>query len=356
MFTDQPSSNTSLNFTSQCFYSPTDFLEEKFFLIFIFGTSVCLIGIFNNALLVHLLTRGSLIGSHVFYLAVLAGCDIVVEIAYFLLMSVQILYDYAQSLTLYYAWNNYLRPVFAISHVSMTISTYCIVAASAERYLASTTWMKRNCAPRDRLTAVVFIVCFAVLSKGMVYWELEVVHLSNCTGFEYYTVRPSALAAQKGPYKIVYMLWFRHMAHVFVPFVLLIILNVGILVRLQKTPVEAQSALLELTMGEATRRRKKSVRAATRMLIAMVTTYLISNVLSVVITVWEHLDMASLHRQEKFYAFSADTVSLLTVITSAIRLPIYCACNKQLRQDLKYLLNRKLCRTDVKDKSDEVEV
>lgn len=346
MASEQFASNETANAT--CFYYPADFLMEKFALITVFGTAVSVIGILNNALLVHLLTRHSLVGSHVFFLAVLAGCDIVVEIAYILLMSAQILYDYAQNLTLYYAWNAYLRPVFAISHVSMTVSTYMIVAASAERYVATTTWMTRSCIPRDRLLAITFILGFSILTKGMVYWELEVVHNPNCTGFEAFYVRPSSLA-DPGPYKYVYMLWFRHMVHVFVPFALLICLNVGILIRLQKTPVEAQSALLEVTMGEIARQRKKSVRAATRMLIAMVVTYLVSNVLSVVITTWEHLDMASLRRQERFYAFSADTVSLLTVITSAIRLPIYCACNKQLRQDLGHLLNRSLCTTRTKE-------
>lgn len=51
------------------------------------------------------------------------------------------------------------------------------------------------------------------------------------------------------------------------------------------------------------------IRAATRTLVLVVFTYLLSNVLNVIITIWEYIDMESLTtRFRTFYIFSVDTV------------------------------------------------
>lgn len=94
--------------------------------------------------------------------------------------------------------------------------------------------------------------------------------------------------------------------------------------------------------GDLARQRKKSIRAATLMLGAIVTTYLISNLLNVIISIWEHVDKNNLETilDGRFYTFAADIITLLTIVTGCIRLPIYCACNKQLRKEVFRLLNK----------------
>lgn len=329
--------NDSSDSFDDCQYEPNEYLEEKFGLVTVFGTCVCVIGFIHNCLLVHVLSRSSLIKTHVFYLAVLAVCDIVTEFSYIAVMSIQVLFDYARNFDLYVAWNKYLRAVFTATHVSLTIATYMIVAASAERYMASSSFVRGTCTKRHRWLVTFGVCIFAFLSKGLVYWEIEVVYRPNCTGFGIYVVQPSSLAMDP-PYKVGYTLWFRHIAHVFFPFVLLLCLNGAILSRLKRRPLErVQAALVATTMGQLVRERKKRIRDATLMLGATASTYLVSNLLNVVITLWEHIDLPFLTSQFKFYTFAADVITLLTVFTGAIRFPIYCICNQQLRLELRRL-------------------
>lgn len=232
----------------ECAYYPQPYLTEKFFLITVFGSLVSIIAFCNNCLLVHVLSRSPLIRTHVFYLCVLAVCDIVAETSYILMMSTQILFDYAGLVWLYRLWHNYVRWVFALTHVALTVSAYMIVSASAERYLSTLKWLKhRTCTGKDRWMVVFGVFCFALISKGTVFWEVTVVHNENCTGFGEYHIMPSTLA-QNFVYKTVYALYFRHIAHVFFPFMLLILLNGSILLHLKNNPMEMHSALISLTL------------------------------------------------------------------------------------------------------------
>jgi hypothetical protein len=75
---------------------------------------------------------------------------------------------------------------------------------------------------------------------------------------------------------------------------------------------------------------KANVRAATRMLILIVSCYLGANVVNVIITFWEFISNDTLKQYPMFYTMGADVVSLLTVGAAAARLPIYCSCNVQV--------------------------
>uniref|UniRef100_W6NAI5 Uncharacterized protein n=1 Tax=Haemonchus contortus TaxID=6289 RepID=W6NAI5_HAECO len=83
------------------------------------------------------------------------------------------------------------------------------------------------------------------------------------------------------------------------------------------------------------------IRAATRTLIILVCTYLMSNLLSVIITIWEYLDAASLFQKYlPFYVLSVALLSLLTVIASCLRLPIYITCQPLLRKEMYQFLSQ----------------
>ena len=72
------------------------------------------------------------------------------------------------------------------------------------------------------------------------------------------------------------------------------------------------------------------------MLVCVVFCYLIANVLNVVVTVWEVIDFEGLRVEYyKVYTYAADTVSLLTILMCALRLPIYLLFNQQMRTALR---------------------
>lgn len=76
------------------------------------------------------------------------------------------------------------------------------------------------------------------------------------------------------------------------------------------------------------------------MLVLVTCTYLGCNLLNVVVTAWEFIDQASLMTPEirPFYTYSSDFVSLLTIVASAARLPIYYACNARIRREVNMTL------------------
>ncbi|KJH48832.1 hypothetical protein DICVIV_05022 [Dictyocaulus viviparus] len=74
------------------------------------------------------------------------------------------------------------------------------------------------------------------------------------------------------------------------------------------------------------------VRSATWTLVFVCLLYLLSNLLNVIVTAWEFIDMQTLQTEfYAFYMFSTDLVSLLVVTACAMRLPIYMLCNPELR-------------------------
>ena len=90
---------------------------------------------------------------------------------------------------------------------------------------------------------------------------------------------------------------------------------------------------------------QRNIRSATRMLVLVTCTYLLANVMNVLVTVWEFVDYESLFLPHirPFYTMSSDIVSLLTVLASCSRLPIYCSCNSSLRHEIADALKKAFC-------------
>ncbi len=85
-------------------YYPTPCITEKFWLVLVVGTTVCLCGIGTNLTLAAILSKSCFKLSHMVYLQVLAGIDICILCAYIAVFSVSIIYDYFNLLFLYIAW------------------------------------------------------------------------------------------------------------------------------------------------------------------------------------------------------------------------------------------------------------
>lgn len=76
------------------------------------------------------------------------------------------------------------------------------------------------------------------------------------------------------------------------------------------------------------------VRAATMTLLLLVFSYLMGNILNVILTSWEYFDYRSLTEEfTSFYTYGVDMVSILTIATGCSRLPIYVTCMPQLKAD-----------------------
>ncbi len=92
----------------------------------------------------------------------------------------------------------------------------------------------------------------------------------------------------------IWRFWYRNFVTVFFPFLSLLALNISIvraLTRDERLESYPTTAINHLSPGQTKRlRRKKIARSATRTTVLVVCTYLISNVINVVLTTWEHVD------------------------------------------------------------------
>uniref|UniRef100_A0A915Q4H3 G-protein coupled receptors family 1 profile domain-containing protein n=1 Tax=Setaria digitata TaxID=48799 RepID=A0A915Q4H3_9BILA len=212
-------------------------------------------------------------------------------------------------------------PMITISHIAMTSSSFLILSATFERYCITVVPKMMNCLNRYRD----YIAALDIIIKQN----------PNCAGtLAEYTLELSDVALNP-VYNVLWRFWFRNIITILLPFFILAFLNAQIVTVLQRNQQSAQIDGLGKTQI------KGRVRAATRTLVFVVFTYLLSNILNVIITIWEYIDIESLTTQyTALYIFCTDLVSLLTTLAGSLRLSIYSMCNPQLRMEFKQGANK----------------
>ncbi len=314
------------------------YIEIKYFLVLVCGTSIAIISALQNVLLLYvLIIRLQFRASHLLYITILALFDILVALGYIAIMSVQVLMEYKRSVLISIVWHGCLRPLFTVSHVATTASTFLIIAATVERFITSARLNRMVFTQKRRIFAAATAIVVACITKGTIFFEFVVIE-QNCTNQNRYAVTYSPLAMNYW-FNTIWMYWTRNITTVFLPFILLAYMNMAIVRAKRERTTSLRATFVAASMGQKMADESKvELQAATRMLILVVSTYLVANTLNVLITAWEHIDMASIRQHHKFYTLSADVVSLLTVICTALRLPIYMWCNKWVRKELFLIL------------------
>ncbi|CCG28068.1 G-protein coupled receptors family 1 profile domain-containing protein [Caenorhabditis elegans] len=313
----------------ECAYSEPVYVKERFWMVAIFGTAVCIINILENTFLSFMLfKKKSYRSSHMLYLALLAFFDVWMALAYIPLMSLNLFVDYYKSVVLLRAWFAYMLPMITVSHIAMTASSFLMVAASLERYVITCHPTKNRWLSRNRMWIAAFAIFLGTTCKFSQLYEMEIEYLPQCMGtMREYQLNLSALARYE-----IYGYWrvhFRTIVTILIPFFSLAFINIRIVLVLSKNEFKF---LHSTKLSDA--KRKSAVRNATRTMVFIVFTYLLSNVLNVIIIIWEYIDMDMLTQQfETFYMFAVDVVSLSTIIFGALRLPIYVICQANLRKE-----------------------
>lgn len=343
-------------------YDPTPSLEIRFYLIGVTGFSICLIGIIFNVILLKILLQPALRTTYLTYLSALAVIDINIAVTYIVVMSLATWYEYFNSYLLYVIWHRCLPYFFTLSRVATLASSYLIVACTVERYLeVMQLYAHRTFVRITHTKRYVVIACVLSASTAfrlVVFWEIDVVPNPVCAGtFSYYDLRRTWLV-NDFYYAKVYTFYGLHIIQVFFPFVALLLLNMLIVrkwrIVLRRDTVHNQSIKLDtnhklsiqhqLANGdrgggdssekEEIWKRVKCAQSARVMMIAIVTSYLLCNLLNLILTFFEHLNGELLEEYGDFYSFASDTVTLLTVVNATVRLPIYYASNLKIRSEV----------------------
>ncbi|EPB71106.1 hypothetical protein ANCCEY_09793 [Ancylostoma ceylanicum] len=188
------------------------------------------------------------------------------------------------------AWDSTLRPRDRVEMVLIAASTLLIVSASFERYVCSFS-SSAGIKSKNRMLVIAVVILSAIIMKGSVYFELELQTLPNCRPLTNLRLDLSEIT-RSDLYKTVWMFWCRNFLNVFLPFSLLLLLNSATIANLNKHSREfiaeqLPSLLPGGTHASLARRKKKD---ATRTLAALVTIYLLSNTLNLLLTIMEFID------------------------------------------------------------------
>lgn len=329
------SSNSLLNSSlADCLYEPMEYLKEKFVIVGVLGTFVCIVGMGLNLLAAYLLGRLVLRNpSPLLYLFTLALLDVYFLLGYILMFSVQIYFDYFHSLLLYQWWNAYLPVVFTLGKIVQTASTYLLVCASVERFMDVDGFCGAHlkCFTLQRLTVILTVLTSAVVFRGIGYWALQVNYFPNCTGFASHSVGPSELGMH--PTYRNFNFYSVSVFQVFLPFCVLLFMNTGIIFKIRRALVK-QKVVFKRQSAWQCSSEEKNLRSATKMLLSVISCYLLSNILSVFITVMEYTHEAWLYEHIEFYTFSVDCINWLYILTATVRLIIYVSCSEKIRAEL----------------------
>ncbi|WKY05779.1 hypothetical protein Q1695_006186 [Nippostrongylus brasiliensis] len=249
-----------------------------------------------------------------------------------------LIWEYFRVEALYVAWHHYIRFVSTSGQVLIAASTLLIVSASFERYICSMS-STSSFAPKKRAAVIAVVVMLALLMKGSVFFELELHSLPHCPMFANLRLDLSEITRSES-YKTIWMFWCRNFLNVFLPFALLLLLNTATIANLSRYSKESLVEQLPALIPGAppaveTRLKKKD---ATRTLAALVSIYLLTNTLNFLITIMEFIKPELLRQlgEGRIYKYLADLSSLLTISSTAARLPVYFHCNREIRKQLKH--------------------
>ncbi|KAI1728083.1 7 transmembrane receptor (rhodopsin family) domain-containing protein [Ditylenchus destructor] len=350
----QEYSNEALPMEEECYYIGTDFLEVKIYLIGVFAAVLAVTSLFFNAFFTCVfILNVSLRRSPLYYFGILAVLDTIMAINYLALMAVPVYMDQFQWLWLYITFLAYLRPMMTLSNCAMFASVLLILAATVERLLR--TFRSENLASlrkfmeRRRPQVCLVLIGVALAYKMCTYFEIHYIEHENCTDWSRYEIVPTELALNPN-YRFWWMFVARNIIDRIIPFFVLVLMNFLIIRTLKREHLRSSKAGMEivafktidsnrrmlkrtfsLNNGPEDQSNKKNLRDATRALTAIVTMYLLSQTLQVLTTFAEAFWKFELENDyAQFYSYLNDLMSVLTLTSSALRFPVYCAISKPI--------------------------
>lgn len=241
------------------------------------------------------------------------------------------------------AWFSYMRVLITICHISMTASAFLILAASFERFCFTCWQSKIRFVNRFRQTIAISAMFLGFITKISMYFEysvsrkpfssfktcFQIIHEDSCIGtMAEFGLKPAPIIFNYY-YNLFWRIGFRNLVTIWLPFILLLIMNLKIIHALRNTDEEP---VVKQKLSEI--QRKNRVRTATRTLILVVFSYLMANLLNVIITLWEFFDMELLTTEFlAFYTYGVDISKWI--------MPTFWTYSHSIEQKIPYLYQLK---------------
>ncbi|KHJ87962.1 hypothetical protein OESDEN_12250, partial [Oesophagostomum dentatum] len=285
----------------------------RYAVIVYIGTPIALAGVVCNCILLRLFSRCRSRRSPTLYLLVLAILDLLMDLLYIPFFTVDALAIYNQNEFLYHIWHVYAMLVFGTSRM--------VVLSEHGRYLT--------------IGAVLLGVIVLRLPS---FFEYVIAFRPECPIYMSYDYVPWLAGWEH--YQI-FNFYVMTVLHIFVPFAILLILNISIVILTKRkihgigwaiTTFIDMPKVTEMIRKETlqtSKKRRDDFRYATRTMVAITSTYLICSLLSLFVSVMENVFPGNslLFNEDgsstRFYTLASDFVSILVAVNSLLRLFVY---------------------------------
>ncbi|CAD6186543.1 unnamed protein product [Caenorhabditis auriculariae] len=264
------------------------------------------------------------------YLLLLAVLDLSIDLLYIPFFTVDALAIYNELEFLYHVWHYYAMFLFGLSRMVQFASTYLIVCATIERFI---------------VVAEIKSLQFLITVNGR-YATIFLTILFHYMSYDYIPLLSAWDQFQ------LFNFYAMTVLHTFVPFILLLVLNISIVCVTKRKlsgigwavttfiDMPKVSELIRKESVSSNKRRRDELRYATWTMVSIATTYLCCSSLSLFVSVLENVwpDNALLFTEEgsstRFYTLATDAVSILVAVNSLLRIFVYMLCSPNFRKQL----------------------
>ncbi|VDN54167.1 unnamed protein product [Dracunculus medinensis] len=308
------------------------------FVFLTIASSIALLGTLGNLLLIYIFSMRKYPNTPpTLYPTVLAVLDALICFLYILLFGADAAVVFLHVRSLFILYHIYIVPAYVVSRITQLAIPYMLIFATLERLVwisgkLKNLILKRMYSMKGRqLTVIISLTSCAILRLPTVF-AVVVHHFPNCSDFfRSESTGPADWVLESSAYHF-FDFHLLSIAQTFIPFFVLVIFNAP--------SISASNVSLAASL------KKKAVRNAIYTMLAIATSYLMSNTLHLILTILERSKTSILrdpvdpNLASSFHTAFSDTVSFVYMFTSAIRIVIYYVCNPAVREDLQQMLHR----------------
>uniref|UniRef100_A0A914W8Q8 G-protein coupled receptors family 1 profile domain-containing protein n=1 Tax=Plectus sambesii TaxID=2011161 RepID=A0A914W8Q8_9BILA len=228
----------------------------RFTLIFC-ASLIAVSGIFTNSLLCWIFATRRYPTTPTLYLAVLALLDVMICCVYILLFGVDSVSVYMGIKQLFLIWHEYILPVFCVSRTTQMAIPYMLIFATFERlmWISGGDGKRNSClnymfSSTGRRITIALILLIAMGLRLPMVWAYHIQTFPNCSDFfRSLEVYPTELFYEELFY--IYDFYCLQVIQMFLPFVILVILNLVIVQKLIESKNERHQLLNSLKHTES---------------------------------------------------------------------------------------------------------
>lgn len=360
--------NYNINETDDHICGAAEYYTDTRFTFLIISSFIAACGTIGNIILFYvLIKKKDNTQKPTLYPSVLAILDCLLCIVYILIFGIDAIIHYLHIYPLFIIYFKYVIPVFAISKIVQISMPYMLIFATIERLIWTfgqiENWILRQTqTDKGRLWTIFLTMFICIISRSVYFFNGKLDLYPNCPDI----FRTKAIGGAEW--------WSEELIHldlitftilqVFIPFFILIILNCIIIRRMadkvkkftnepnmatckklllkqeattspsRKCSLISNDSTINVTKNRtnsitSSLRVDKKMRSAVLTMTAIVASYLISNSLSLFLTILERTDSDLLKDSNDetlastFHSTFSDIVSFTYMFTSAVRIIIY---------------------------------